>query len=400
MLPRSHSISFLNRASKAVGTTKPGKRYLLTKALLQSSTALNLSMYLLLKVDQMTHNDDLDASAVIQSHPVMARLQKLNSLAQKLDERVEQVVPGLSEQLSNLVKAAALVNSGGLADDSDDESSNADDAEKSDNQIVDGVTERRDKDIASKLASAGDDSDDDESQDPAAEEQRVLTEARFGLRASEVNAQNGSHKRRRVVVSDFGDEDEEGVAQGASKTLASTLNTIAQRTESRNRRNAQMADEIDDAEDSGGELRAGLAMMEEEFGKDFDKEDGAGGDGDNYDAEVDDDDEFYAKVSRKSKSHKEFKRGLYAVAPKFPRVEGEIEGERAISKSILKNRGLVAHKSKLNRNPRVKKREQYRKAIIRRKGAVRQVRTDEGHKYGGEETGIKSSVSRSRKLAR
>ena len=64
----------------------------------------------------------------------------------------------------------------------------------------------------------------------------------------------------------------------------------------------------------------------------------------------------------------------------------------------MKNRGLVAHKSKLNRNPRVKKREQYRKALVRRKGQVREVRTDEGHKYGGEETGIKSGLSRSRKL--
>lgn len=73
-------------------------------------------------------------------------------------------------------------------------------------------------------------------------------------------------------------------------------------------------------------------------------------------------------------------------------------GERAISKTIMKNRGLVAHKSKLNRNPRVKKREQYRKALVRRKGHVRDVRTDEGHRYGGEETGIKSGLSRSRKL--
>jgi U3 small nucleolar RNA-associated protein 3 len=75
-----------------------------------------------------------------------------------------------------------------------------------------------------------------------------------------------------------------------------------------------------------------------------------------------------------------------------------LPGERAISKTIMKNRGLVAHKSKLNRNPRVKKREQYRKALVRRKGQVREVRTDEGHKYGGEETGIKSGLSRSRKL--
>lgn len=66
----------------------------------------------------------------------------------------------------------------------------------------------------------------------------------------------------------------------------------------------------------------------------------------------------------------------------------------------MKNRGLVAHKAKINRNPRVKKREQYRKALIRRKGAVQEIRTEEAHKYGGEETGVKSKLSRSRKLTK
>ena len=65
---------------------------------------------------------------------------------------------------------------------------------------------------------------------------------------------------------------------------------------------------------------------------------------------------------------------------------------------MSKNRGLVAHKAKINRNPRVKKREQYRKALISRKGSIREIRTDESHKYQGESTGIKSGISRSRKL--
>ena len=76
-----------------------------------------------------------------------------------------------------------------------------------------------------------------------------------------------------------------------------------------------------------------------------------------------------------------------------------MEGERAVSKQIMKNRGLVPHKPKSTKNPRVKKREQYRKALIRRKGAVREVRTGEADAYGGESTGIKSGISRSRKLA-
>ncbi|KAF4147471.1 Sas10 C-terminal domain [Phytophthora infestans] len=76
-------------------------------------------------------------------------------------------------------------------------------------------------------------------------------------------------------------------------------------------------------------------------------------------------------------------------------VEG---GKRGASYQIMKNKGLKAHKSKLNRNPRVKKRLQYRKAVIRRKGQVRDVRVGEAGKYGGESTGIKSNLSRSRKI--
>ena len=64
----------------------------------------------------------------------------------------------------------------------------------------------------------------------------------------------------------------------------------------------------------------------------------------------------------------------------------------------MKNRGLVAHKAKINRNPRAKFREKFRQAQIRRRGAVREIRTEEGHVYGGEATGIKSGISRSRKL--
>jgi Sas10 C-terminal domain len=65
-----------------------------------------------------------------------------------------------------------------------------------------------------------------------------------------------------------------------------------------------------------------------------------------------------------------------------PRIAGTLEEElaaerqrkgttaRGVSYEIIKNRGLTPHKSKLNRNPRVKKREAYRKAVIRRKGQV------------------------------
>ena len=80
-------------------------------------------------------------------------------------------------------------------------------------------------------------------------------------------------------------------------------------------------------------------------------------------------------------------------------VSSSTAGERAVGYQIMKNRGLVPHQKKANKNPRVRKREQYRKAVIRRKGAVRDIRTGEAVTYGGEDTGIKTGISCSHKLA-
>jgi U3 small nucleolar RNA-associated protein 3 len=67
---------------------------------------------------------------------------------------------------------------------------------------------------------------------------------------------------------------------------------------------------------------------------------------------------------------------------------------------MIKNKGLTPHRKKANRNPRVKKREAYHKAVVARKGQVREsVGGAAGDGYGGELTGIKSNLSRSRRLS-
>ncbi|GLV39910.1 Something about silencing 10 [Carabus blaptoides fortunei] len=80
-------------------------------------------------------------------------------------------------------------------------------------------------------------------------------------------------------------------------------------------------------------------------------------------------------------------------------VEESVEegGKRAITYQMAKNKGLTPHRKKEQRNPRVKHRNKFRKAKIRRKGAVREVRT-ETSRYGGEISGIKASVSKSIKF--
>ncbi|XP_066147702.1 something about silencing protein 10 [Euwallacea fornicatus] len=71
--------------------------------------------------------------------------------------------------------------------------------------------------------------------------------------------------------------------------------------------------------------------------------------------------------------------------------------KRAITYQIAKNKGLTPHRKKELRNPRVKHKLKFRKALIRRKGAVREPRK-ELSRYSGEISGIKTSVSKSIKI--
>lgn len=61
--------------------------------------------------------------------------------------------------------------------------------------------------------------------------------------------------------------------------------------------------------------------------------------------------------------------------------------KRAITYEMEKNKGLTPKRKRENRNPRVKYRRKFHKAVIRRKGQVREPRK-ELQKYGGEVTGI------------
>ncbi|XP_077428806.1 something about silencing protein 10 [Vanacampus margaritifer] len=73
------------------------------------------------------------------------------------------------------------------------------------------------------------------------------------------------------------------------------------------------------------------------------------------------------------------------------------EAKRGITYQMAKNRGLTPKRKKIDRNPRVKHREKFRRAKIRRKGQVREVRREET-RYGGELSGIRAGVKKSVKL--
>lgn len=75
-------------------------------------------------------------------------------------------------------------------------------------------------------------------------------------------------------------------------------------------------------------------------------------------------------------------------------VTEDLGMKREITYQIAKNKGLTPHRKKDQRNPRVKHKLKYRKAKIRRKGAVREPKT-EVSRYGGESSGIKANLKKS-----
>ncbi|XP_041979182.1 something about silencing protein 10 [Aricia agestis] len=78
-------------------------------------------------------------------------------------------------------------------------------------------------------------------------------------------------------------------------------------------------------------------------------------------------------------------------------IPEDIGDKREITYQIAKNKGLTPHRKKDQRNPRVKHKLKYRKAKIRRKGAVREPRT-EVTRYAGEASGIKANVKKGIKI--
>lgn len=118
------------------------------------------------------------------------------------------------------------------------------------------------------------------------------------------------------------------------------------------------------------------------------------------DFNYDEDDDMLEAFASKKKDFMKKKKDFYTAPSRVGgREETVQEGQkRGVSYEIMANKGLMPHRKKANRNPRVKKREMYAKAVVARKGQVREVISGAAGSYGGEKTGIKANVSRSRKI--
>jgi len=73
------------------------------------------------------------------------------------------------------------------------------------------------------------------------------------------------------------------------------------------------------------------------------------------------------------------------------------EGKRKVSDQIEQNKGLRKKAKKELKNPRVKHKLKYKKALVKRKSQI-QGPLDKTKPYQGETTGIKTRVVKSTKL--
>lgn len=114
----------------------------------------------------------------------------------------------------------------------------------------------------------------------------------------------------------------------------------------------------------------------------------------------DGDEDLMESFARKKKDFVKRKAEHYTAPARIGGREEVVSdgGKRAASYEIMSNRGLTPHRKKSNRNPRVKKREAFAKAVVARKGQVREVVSGSTVAYGGESTGIKANLSRSRRI--
>ena len=133
-------------------------------------------------------------------------------------------------------------------------------------------------------------------------------------------------------------------------------------------------------------------------------------------------DPFYAAVVAAAERKKARKAAAAATAQdsdsRFRRQAAEDEGDtgpvaahggdsgdvmhRKASKAVLANRGLVKYRNREMSNPRVANRIKAAKFVKRRSGQVAPMRNKGGSEagaYGGEASGIRTTISRSRKIA-
>ncbi|PHJ25717.1 sas10 c-terminal domain-containing protein [Cystoisospora suis] len=100
--------------------------------------------------------------------------------------------------------------------------------------------------------------------------------------------------------------------------------------------------------------------------------------------------------SRKIAKKKQIEERAKAFVPSVPE---EVEGQRATTRQILKNKGLTRKRKKVEGNARVHNRRKYEAKMRKLKTIRGGEREVEGDSYMGEESGIRANLKKSRNLS-
>ncbi len=269
---------------------------------------------------------------------------------------------------------------------------------------------RQDKKQMKKRAAAGDRLDNFDDIGDIGEFERLAELTSSGAVGSS-SANDTLDFLRAAIVSGEGSSDRRGAAASSGSdilALRRAAGALSKAPTSISKGDFGEDDDDDEQDRFGSLLRAHDAKNGGSLGEHKRKRapiDGFGLDGGDLhedDGAEDDDDgaDLLADFARKKKEYIAKKKEHYTAEPRYSGYEEKVpEGKkRGITYEIMKNKGLTKHRKKEDRNARVKKRHAYDKAVIKRKGQVVEVKTGMAGAYGGETTGIKANVARSRKL--
>ncbi len=223
---------------------------------------------------------------------------------------------------------------------------------------------------------------------------------------------SGSTSSVRGIGDVMMDSTKENKKSAGGNSLQQTLNAYVQLTTSRSNKMEQKLRLSDDSMPESRELSQKKTIKERSEIIEDDKQSELpdfidsklqpiSDEGLNYHASSDDTfPNLLEDFAKKKKEYLRRKKDHYSVDMKFAGHEDVISegGIRGVTYEIMKNRGVTPYRKIENKNPRVKKRKAYERAVTARKGQVREVIKGVAGSYGGELTGIKTNISRSRKF--
>eukprot|EP00250_Pteridium_aquilinum_P033156 c5261_g1_i1 orf=161-2083(+) len=336
---------------------KGGLRFLETKRMLLLCYSQSILFYLLMKAEGHS----------VRDHPVIARLVEIRTLLQKL----QPIDKKLQNQIDKLLTSSV-------------EWPPASKVEAHENpkpSIQLSVSSSKRKEISQAPDATLLDREGLESS-PAKISEEMFTETRD----TDTHAPTNALQRRKPRA--IAQSDEEDDALPENNSLHRIISTKIQK-----RKPHVISGDMDlPLKEELGVRRAKLEMRKVPYHANKDDSD------EEEDRDLDEgEDEFYQEAKRLKVAKQAAKeRNSTKIISQEPIAEEEV-GKRHISYQMEKNKGLTPHRKKLTKNPRKKYKLKHQKAVIRRKGQVRDIKRP-SESYGGESTGIRTTISRSRRF--